>query len=160
MDNSQASYMLNLKLENPLELKLKKIWIDLSETKYPIFRKVIKDLTWHILDDQQNEVDSQKKSIPYDIKWIDSGFEIEKLVRNLMSFQKINHFPGMVNIYRKDLLARSIENMRQKAPHEYQFTPRSWIIPQDLEQLCIYMKAHPNKFFIFKPSRGAQVKPF
>lgn len=43
--------------------------------------------------------------------------------------QKINHFPGMAEICRKDLLARNLNRMSKLFPKDYDFSPRTWLLP-------------------------------
>lgn len=45
--------------------------------------------------------------------------------------QKINHFPGMAEICRKDLLGRNLTRMRKHFPKEYNFFPRTWVMPAE-----------------------------
>lgn len=45
--------------------------------------------------------------------------------------QKINHFPGMIEICRKDLLARNMNRMLKIFPKEYNIFPRSWCLPAE-----------------------------
>lgn len=49
----------------------------------------------------------------------------------LAPFQKINHFPGMTEICRKDLLARNLNRMQKLYPTEYSFFPRTWCLPAE-----------------------------
>ena len=50
----------------------------------------------------------------------------------LKSFlQKINHFPGMIEICRKDLLARNMNRMFKLFPKDYNCFPRSWCMPAE-----------------------------
>lgn len=46
-------------------------------------------------------------------------------------FQKINHFPGMTEICRKDLLARNLKRMQKIYPREYNIFPRTWCLPAE-----------------------------
>lgn len=46
-------------------------------------------------------------------------------------FQKINHFPGMTEICRKDLLARNLNRMLKLFPKEYSIFPRTWCLPAE-----------------------------
>jgi len=46
-------------------------------------------------------------------------------------FQKINHFPGMIEICRKDLLARNLNRMLKLFPKEYNIFPRTWSLPAE-----------------------------
>lgn len=46
-------------------------------------------------------------------------------------FQKINHFPGMSEICRKDLLARNLNRMNKMFPKEYNIFPKTWCLPAE-----------------------------
>ena len=45
--------------------------------------------------------------------------------------QKINHFPGMSEICRKDTLARNMNRMMKLFPKEYNICPKSWCLPAE-----------------------------
>lgn len=45
--------------------------------------------------------------------------------------QKINHFPGMSEICRKDLLARNMSRMLKMFPKDFLFFPRTWCLPAE-----------------------------
>ena len=47
------------------------------------------------------------------------------------TFQKINHFPGMIEICRKDLLARNMNRLLKLYPKEYQVFPKTWVLPAE-----------------------------
>lgn len=49
----------------------------------------------------------------------------------LPHFQKINHFPGMIELCRKDLLARNLNRMLRLFPKEYNIFPRTWCLPAE-----------------------------
>ena len=49
----------------------------------------------------------------------------------LKSYQRINHFPGMGEICRKDNLSRNFKMMRRVRPAEYNFSPQSWLLPAE-----------------------------
>lgn len=48
-----------------------------------------------------------------------------------ISVQKINHFPGMGEICRKDLLGRNLTRMKKLFPKEYNIFPRTWVMPAE-----------------------------
>lgn len=47
-------------------------------------------------------------------------------------YQRINHFPGMYAIARKNLLARNLMKMQAKFPQEYNFFPKTWTLPAEM----------------------------
>lgn len=54
------------------------------------------------------------------------------IVRELrLPLQKINHFPGMSEICRKDLLARNMSRMLKLFPKDFHFFPRTWCLPAE-----------------------------
>ena len=93
----------------------------------------------------------------------------------MKNFQRINHFPGMSEICRKDLLSRNLTRykfwivrsckflicifrMMKQYPKEYAFFPRTWVLPADQGDLLSYMKSKKKAAFICKPQKGCQGK--
>lgn len=122
------------------------IRINLSNSKYSIFHKVAAHLGWIVTEDDTN----------WDIIWCDAGMGIERHVRIAKAYQRINHFPGMINIYRKDRLAKSMSKMGRISPL-YDFTPKTWFLPNDYAHIANYLKSGSKRCVIMKPSAGAQV---
>ncbi|XP_007908131.2 LOW QUALITY PROTEIN: tubulin polyglutamylase ttll6 [Callorhinchus milii] len=71
-------------------------------------------------------------------------------------FQKMNHFPGMSEICRKDLLARNMNRMLKLFPKEYNIFPRTWCLPADFGDFQAYCRTKKNKTYICKPDCGCQ----
>ena len=83
-------------------------------------------------------------------------------------YQKINHFPGMWNIHKKNSLASNLNKMRKNFPQEYNFFPKTWVYPDEKRAIVGYMedKLSINSNFltylerdlqpllILKPARG------
>ncbi|XP_074835150.1 tubulin polyglutamylase TTLL6 [Carettochelys insculpta] len=76
----------------------------------------------------------------------------------MKSYQKINHFPGMSEICRKDLLARNMSRMLKLFPKEFNFFPRTWCLPADYGDLQAYSRSRKHKTYICKPDSGCQGK--
>ncbi|KAF6097973.1 tubulin tyrosine ligase like 6 [Phyllostomus discolor] len=74
----------------------------------------------------------------------------------MKSYQKINHFPGMSEICRKDLLARNMSRMLKLFPKDFHFFPRTWCLPADWGDLQNYSRSRKNKTYICKPDSGCQ----
>uniref|UniRef100_A0A452R4A3 Tubulin tyrosine ligase like 7 n=1 Tax=Ursus americanus TaxID=9643 RepID=A0A452R4A3_URSAM len=93
-----------------------------------------------------------------DLIWCDSAVQQEKIAE-LQNYQRINHFPGMGEICRKDFLARNMTKMIKSRPLDYTFVPRTWIFPAEYTQFQNYMKElkkkRKQKTFIVKPANGA-----
>ncbi|XP_063230632.1 tubulin polyglutamylase ttll6-like [Bacillus rossius redtenbacheri] len=92
---------------------------------------------------------------PWDLFWTDNTVPMER-AKEMKSFQKINHFPGMGEISRKDLLARNLNRMLKMSPKDYNFFPKTWCLPADCHDLLAYARAHKNCTFICKPDTGCQ----
>ena len=68
--------------------------------------------------------------------------------------QKINHFPGMFNLSRKNMLAKNLMKMRKKAADDYNFFPLTWNLPEDYSDLETYHQCRQQgkaQTFIVKP---------
>ena len=70
----------------------------------------------------------------WDLFWQDEPIESEKLHR-MKPYQKVNHFPAMFLIARKTFLAKNLNKMRKLFPEDYDFFPKTWIIPNEINDL-------------------------
>ncbi|XP_078388467.1 tubulin polyglutamylase ttll6-like [Cetorhinus maximus] len=98
------------------------------------------------------EVGDDEECILY---WTDSSVSHER-VMEMKCFQKINHFPGMSEICRKDLLARNLNRMLKLFPKEYNIFPRTWCLPADFGDFQAYCRMKKTKTYICKPDCGCQ----
>lgn len=62
----------------------------------------------------------------------------------------------MLEICRKDLLARNLNRMLRLFPRDYNFFPKTWCFPADLGEAIAYSRLRKNKTFILKPDAGSQ----
>ena len=125
------------------KLKGKKCILNVSDTKYSIVRIVGKKvLGWKLSKDEDDE--------NWDVWWTDGGCPPEKLSK-MKGFQKINHFPGMVAISRKNQLARNLTRMKKAFPREYNFFPQTWLLPSENTELRKKFGNNRKNVFIVKP---------
>ncbi|XP_072229363.1 LOW QUALITY PROTEIN: tubulin polyglutamylase ttll6 [Leuresthes tenuis] len=89
--------------------------------------------------------------------WTDCSVSLDR-VKDMKPYQKINHFPGMSEICRKDLLARNLNRMLKLFPKEYNVFPRTWCLPADYSDFQAYTRAKKSKTYICKPDTGCQGK--
>uniref|UniRef100_A0A672H977 Tubulin tyrosine ligase-like family, member 6 n=1 Tax=Salarias fasciatus TaxID=181472 RepID=A0A672H977_SALFA len=89
--------------------------------------------------------------------WTDCSVSLDR-VKDMKRYQKINHFPGMSEICRKDLLARNMNRMLKLFPKDYNIFPRTWCLPADYSDFQAYTRAKKNKTYICKPDAGCQGK--
>ncbi|KAG5320523.1 TTL13 polyglutamylase, partial [Acromyrmex heyeri] len=91
----------------------------------------------------------------WNLYWTDLSINVER-VKDMKRFQRINHFPGMTEICRKDLLARNLNRMQKLFPKDYNFFPKTWCFPADYCDAKAYAKTRRLKTFIVKPDTGCQ----
>ncbi|XP_028830659.1 tubulin polyglutamylase TTLL11 isoform X2 [Denticeps clupeoides] len=103
--------------------------------EFPLGRRVACDIYWHGVSFHDNE--------------------------NIVSGQ-VNKFPGMVEMLRKINLSRAVRTMQELFPEEYNFYPRSWILPEEFQLFVTQIHlgkdsdSSPKPTFIVKPDSGSQ----
>ncbi|XP_044288360.1 tubulin polyglutamylase TTLL7 isoform X4 [Varanus komodoensis] len=116
---------------------------------FPLVRVVIEEMGY---------VKTRDDDETANLIWSDSAVQQEKIAE-LRNYQRINHFPGMGEICRKDFLARNMTKMIKSQPQEYSFIPRTWVFPAEYTQFQNYVKElkrkRRQKTFIVKPANGA-----
>jgi tubulin polyglutamylase TTLL6/13 len=78
------------------------------------------------------------------------------MLAKMKTGQKINHFPGMYEISKKNHLAKNLNQIREAFPEDYDFYPKTWILPQDLYQLKSAL--NDKNTLIIKPDASSQGK--
>lgn len=125
--------------------KTKVITACLTHCRYDVIRKIAQKFGYkEVLDGES-----------WNLYWTDLSITVERC-KEMKRFQKINHFPGMLEICRKDLLARNLIRMQRMFPRDYNFFPKTWCFPADLGDAITYAKLRRNKTFILKPEAGSQ----
>lgn len=81
-------------------------------TQYPVVTEVSEDLGW--------KIQTSNDAGDWDVYWTDFSIDPDILIK-MHLFQKINHFPGIHVIARKNLLGQNLTNMSKKFPNEYNF---------------------------------------
>ncbi|XP_030564231.1 tubulin polyglutamylase TTLL13P [Drosophila novamexicana] len=118
--------------------------ICVSNSRYAMIGRISKSLGFKLV----------KECKMWNILWSDSFPGVE-LFKNMKRFQQINHFPGMIEICRKDLLSRNLNRMLKLYPHDYKIFPKTWMLPADYGDAMHYAQNH-KRTFILKPDSGAQ----
>ena len=111
---------------------------------------------------EQAKKDETTRHANVDIIWNDVTIQSEKLAQ-LKAFQKVNHFPAMNNITRKQNLAMSLKKMKNQYPIDFGFYPKTWIIPHQMAKLKSDMAKErvrdgQNPIMIVKPAESCQGK--
>ncbi|XP_015240035.1 PREDICTED: tubulin polyglutamylase TTLL11 [Cyprinodon variegatus] len=108
---------------------------ELKWKEFPLGRRAACDIYWHGVSFHDNE--------------------------NIVSGQ-VNKFPGMVEMLRKINLSRAVRTMQDLFPEEYDFYPRSWILPEEYQQFSAQIRmakesdTSVSPTFIVKPDGGSQ----
>ncbi|OMJ92632.1 hypothetical protein SteCoe_4642 [Stentor coeruleus] len=125
-----------------------KIICNVSSTKYEIVRYAAKKLLgWKLSYDEDTD--------EWDVFWTDSAVQPEKLAK-MKHYQRINHFPGMYLISRKNYLAFNLGKLKRIFPDCYNFYPRTWVIPCDFGDLKAFMSSKKTPYVIVKPEASCQ----
>ncbi|KAJ0175179.1 hypothetical protein K1T71_009320 [Dendrolimus kikuchii] len=125
--------------------KRSQISICLTNCRYESIRKVASAFGMREVSEEE----------AWNFYWTDMSVSVER-AKEMKRFQRINHFPGMLEICRKDLLARNLNRMQKIYPKEYNFFPKTWCLPADFGEALNYSKTRKNKTFIIKPECGSQ----
>jgi tubulin polyglutamylase TTLL6/13 len=119
--------------------------LNVGSTEYSIIKKVAKEsLNWKL---------SENDSSSWDVTWTDTAVPCEKLSK-MKPYQKINHFPGMHGICKKHYLAWNLNKMQKNFPSDYNFYPKTFVLPGDYSILKQY--ADKSRTFIVKPEASSQ----
>ncbi|KAL2094147.1 hypothetical protein ACEWY4_011459 [Coilia grayii] len=91
------------------------------------------------------------------VYWTDCSVSMGWLM-DMKRYQRINHFPRMSEICRKDLLARNLNRMQRHFPKEYNIFPKTWCLTADYIEFQGYCRMWKHKTIICKPDSGCQGK--
>lgn len=98
----------------------KQIGICVTNTKYECVRRVARKLGFREVEEQED----------WALFWTDTSVSIDR-VNQMKRWQKINHYPGMSEICRKDFLTRNMNRMAKLYPKDYTFYPKAWCLPAE-----------------------------
>uniref|UniRef100_A0A1I8FYX1 Tubulin polyglutamylase TTLL7 n=1 Tax=Macrostomum lignano TaxID=282301 RepID=A0A1I8FYX1_9PLAT len=89
--------------------------------------------------------------------WSDAPVPVDR-ISELKGHQRVNHFPGMGEISRKDSLGRNMARAARLQPLEFNFVPQTWCLPQESAQFQQFLRdskrAGKRPVFISKPANG------
>jgi len=148
-DKSQQADDEKREADKKKKKKKKKKWLSicLTNCKYDVVRRTSKKFGFKEVSDDDD----------WTLYWTDFSVALER-VMEMKKYQKINHFPGMNEICRKDMLARNLNRMQKMFPKEYNVFPKTWCLPADYGDFQAYTRQKKNKTYILKPGSGCQGK--
>ncbi|XP_015222495.2 tubulin polyglutamylase TTLL11 [Lepisosteus oculatus] len=137
---------------NKLPKKRKMVTVDTSKAKTSLeaLKVSIKQLKWKEFP--------LGRRVACDIYWHGVSFHDNENVFSGL----VNKFPGMIEMLRKINLSRAVRTMQELFPEEYNFYPRSWILPEEFQLFAAQVRIAKDKdpswkpTFIVKPDGGSQ----
>ena len=119
-----------------------------TKCHYVVVRKACRQLGFKMQDDENGD---------WDIHWNDgSGVTPEQLAK-LQPYQRVNHYPGMYQLARKNNLCRNLMRMLRSFKEDYNFFPKTWILPSEMSEFrAQFTSKKNNKTFIIKPGHLCQ----
>eukprot|EP00158_Paraphelidium_tribonemae_P004788 Partr_v1_DN26967_c0_g1_i2_m7155 putative Tubulin tyrosine ligase-like family, member len=123
-----------------------------SSSKYEVVDQCLRNLGFLVSNDPQ----VGEKPLPHLI-WMDTGVTNRTLAM-LKPWQKVNHFPEMTEICRKDSLSRNLNKMRLVHPDNYDFFPRTYRYPADFHRRPSNSSIDYEQTFIAKPDASSEGK--
>ena len=107
-------------------------------TEYDIIKKVARKVCGFKLREYHEDHDgavrrgehNQRLNKEWDVSWHDLSIAPDFLAK-LNPYQKVNHYPGMYVVTRKNHLARNLMRMKRAFPEEFNFFPQTWVLPGD-----------------------------
>jgi tubulin polyglutamylase TTLL6/13 len=128
------------------------ICINLTDCRYDVIRHVCQTmLKWNVITDDENNMNC-------DIMWNDTACN-QSLLGKLKAFQKLNHFPGIFTIARKNFLAANLKKMQKQFPDYYNFFPVTYCLPYEKNKVFqeFYSKDRKkDRVFIVKPEASSE----
>jgi len=92
---------------------------------------------------------------PFSQKWncMWTGIIKNEYMQQASKYQKMNHFPNSVQIGRKDWMWKNVVRLRRCFPKDFDFCPRTYILPEDFRQLQTDREVDNFKhMYIMKPA--------
>ena len=130
----------------------KRIVVQHSGSKYEVVRRSLRSLGWRSAKQPAPGEDCEEANL----LWADSYISFDTLSA-LHKYQKANHFPGMSELAKKNLLAKNLNRMARVCAEDFAFFPPSFNLPAELEPLRTYVSAQRRKpTLIVKPDSGCQ----
>jgi tubulin polyglutamylase TTLL6/13 len=97
----------------------------------------------------------EDENADWDIYWSDVPVQPERISK-LRPFQRINATPNIGVIARKNNLAKNLARMMKIYKDDFSFFPKTWLLPQDANDLKQQFNKKKCKTFIIKPTHMCQ----
>jgi tubulin polyglutamylase TTLL6/13 len=105
---------------------------------------------------------TKKEKSDWDIAWFDGPVSI-KLLKDMNYNQRTNHYPGIYNLAKKNMLGRHLMKMQKLLPSDYNFFPTTYMLPHDYkdfreDSLTHFHSGKGSQYYIVKPEDSCQGK--
>ena len=129
----------------------RRIVVSLVNCKYDVVAQAARALGWRCTAEENEE---------YNLLWNDSYVPFDTIA-GLNKYQKTNHFPGMSELAKKNLLAKNLNRIARALPGEFSFVPPTFILPGEAEPLKNWFssqaRAAPWRRAVGAPTSCAQL---
>lgn len=133
----------------PGKLPRNQIVVNISDSKYPLLEHVcVNMMGWKVIKDDEGDFSC-------DIIWNDTACN-QDILGSLKPYQRLNHFPGIFAIARKNFLAHNLNKMKKRFPEFYDFYPETYCLPSDRNLLVEEFKETKRVTLIVKPEASSQ----
>lgn len=143
-----------------------RVAINVQQTEYEIVKKAARNkLNWKLKYFEESfeggTGESSRLDERWDVTWHDLGVSPDFIAR-LHPWQKVNMFAGIQCITRKNHLARNLMRMGKCFPKEFDFFPKTWIVPNEMHDLTRHytdsLNSKSKVTYIVKPDGLSQGK--
>eukprot|EP00347_Sterkiella_histriomuscorum_P017972 403347271 len=144
----------NNKDEGKITQKKKKkeqhLLICTTKCRYVVVKKAARQLGFKKIDDETAD---------WDIYWCDTGGITPEQLSKMQPYQRINHYPGMYQLARKNNLCRNLMRMARIFKQDYNIFPKTWQLPSEMTDFkSQFTNKKKAKTFIVKPVHLCQGK--
>ena len=127
----------------------RRIVVSLVSCKYDVVAQAARALGWRCTIDENEE---------YNLLWNDSYVPFDTIAA-LNKYQKANHFPGMSELAKKNLLAKNLNRIAKALPGEFNFFPPTFILPGEAEPLKNWVASQVAELLHATPPRAPLALP-
>ena len=106
--------------------------INTTNCKYDVVRECADSLGW----EEDPDVDGHSGN--FNVQWFDTSVLLARVAK-LKNFQRINHFPSMHVICRKNHLCNTLGKMKKVFPKYYCFFPKTWTLKAQMNDFRKYL---------------------
>jgi len=85
-----------------------------------VVKKAVRHLGYKMCDDENAD---------WDVFWNDTAGVLPEQLSKMQNYQRVNHYPGMYQLARKNNLCRNLTRMQRLHKEDYSFFPRTWVLP-------------------------------